>query len=188
MGAGAEVVFTVTGSLEFFNDDDSLRETMDCFSFASSTTTTAGRRALSPMSSCGIRGCWDGSHHRPDHGHCVGSPNVAEAGACGIRGRAEILRRIEESRPGRGQFKCAESRSYRTVVLFLKGGWSKTSVPANRSNRYISRHLKHNEFRLNWACDPVRGWCCSWTRAQVALQKTKALDPGRAGAPVDGNS
>lgn len=34
MGAGAEVIFTVTGSLEFFNDDDSLRETMDIFSFA----------------------------------------------------------------------------------------------------------------------------------------------------------
>ncbi|KAF5675058.1 hypothetical protein FCIRC_7531 [Fusarium circinatum] len=34
MGAGAEVVFTITGSLEFFNDDDSLRETMDIFSFA----------------------------------------------------------------------------------------------------------------------------------------------------------
>ncbi|EJT70809.1 hypothetical protein GGTG_11832 [Gaeumannomyces tritici R3-111a-1] len=34
MSAGAEVVFTITGSLEFFNDDDSLRETMDCFSFA----------------------------------------------------------------------------------------------------------------------------------------------------------
>jgi len=34
MGAGSEVVFTVTGSLEFLNDDDSLRETMDVFSFA----------------------------------------------------------------------------------------------------------------------------------------------------------
>lgn len=34
LGAGAEVLFTVTGSLEFLNDDDSLRETMDCFSFA----------------------------------------------------------------------------------------------------------------------------------------------------------
>jgi 2,4'-dihydroxyacetophenone dioxygenase len=34
MGAGAEVLFTVTGSLEFFNEDESLRETMDIFSFA----------------------------------------------------------------------------------------------------------------------------------------------------------
>ena len=34
MGAGAEVVFTVTGSIKFLNDDDSLRETMDLFSYA----------------------------------------------------------------------------------------------------------------------------------------------------------
>jgi hypothetical protein len=34
MGAGSEVVFTITGSLEFFNDDDSLRETMDIFTFS----------------------------------------------------------------------------------------------------------------------------------------------------------
>jgi 2,4'-dihydroxyacetophenone dioxygenase len=34
MGAGSEVVFTITGSLEFFHDDDSLKETMDIFSFA----------------------------------------------------------------------------------------------------------------------------------------------------------
>ncbi|KXJ85696.1 hypothetical protein Micbo1qcDRAFT_153914 [Microdochium bolleyi] len=34
MGAGSEVVFTLNGSLEFLNDDDSLRETMDIFSFA----------------------------------------------------------------------------------------------------------------------------------------------------------
>ncbi|KIW31833.1 uncharacterized protein PV07_03426 [Cladophialophora immunda] len=34
MGAGAEVVFTITGSLEYFNDDDSLKNTMDIFSYA----------------------------------------------------------------------------------------------------------------------------------------------------------
>ncbi|KUJ06446.1 uncharacterized protein LY89DRAFT_409079 [Mollisia scopiformis] len=33
MGAGSEVVFMVFGSIEFFNDDDSLREIMDGFSF-----------------------------------------------------------------------------------------------------------------------------------------------------------
>ena len=31
--AGTEIVFTVTGSLEFFNDDDSLASVWDCFSF-----------------------------------------------------------------------------------------------------------------------------------------------------------
>ncbi|CZS79592.1 hypothetical protein SNK03_004264 [Fusarium graminearum] len=34
MGAGSEVIFTITGSLEFFHDDDSLKETMDIFSFS----------------------------------------------------------------------------------------------------------------------------------------------------------
>ncbi|KAJ5995260.1 hypothetical protein N7481_002237 [Penicillium waksmanii] len=34
MSKGAEVVFTVSGSLEFFNDDDSLKNTMDVFSHA----------------------------------------------------------------------------------------------------------------------------------------------------------
>lgn len=29
-----EIVFTVTGSLEFFHDDDSLKNTMDVFSYA----------------------------------------------------------------------------------------------------------------------------------------------------------
>ena len=33
MGDGAKVAYTVTGSIEFFNDDDSLRNTMDVFSF-----------------------------------------------------------------------------------------------------------------------------------------------------------
>lgn len=33
MGEGAKVVYTVDGSIEFFNDDDSLRNTMDVFSF-----------------------------------------------------------------------------------------------------------------------------------------------------------
>jgi 2,4'-dihydroxyacetophenone dioxygenase len=31
--AGTEIVFTVTGSVEFFNDDDSLASVWDCFSF-----------------------------------------------------------------------------------------------------------------------------------------------------------
>ena len=31
--AGTEIVFTVTGSLEFFHDDDSLASVWDCFSF-----------------------------------------------------------------------------------------------------------------------------------------------------------
>lgn len=34
VGAGAEIVYTVTGSLEFFNEDDSLASVWDCFSFA----------------------------------------------------------------------------------------------------------------------------------------------------------
>ena len=33
MGAGSEILFDVTGSIEFFNDDSTLRETMDGFSF-----------------------------------------------------------------------------------------------------------------------------------------------------------
>jgi len=33
MGDDAQVVYTVNGSIEFFNDDDSLRDTMDVFSF-----------------------------------------------------------------------------------------------------------------------------------------------------------
>lgn len=33
MGAGSEVMFTVSGSIDFFDDDDSLREIMDGFSF-----------------------------------------------------------------------------------------------------------------------------------------------------------
>ncbi|CAK4024358.1 Hypothetical predicted protein [Lecanosticta acicola] len=33
MGEGSEVLFDVTGSIEFFNDDNTLRETMDGFSF-----------------------------------------------------------------------------------------------------------------------------------------------------------
>lgn len=34
MNKGAEVLFTVSGSLEFFHDDDSLKNTMDVFSYA----------------------------------------------------------------------------------------------------------------------------------------------------------
>ena len=33
MGAGSEVIFDVTGSIEFYNEDNTLRETMDGFSF-----------------------------------------------------------------------------------------------------------------------------------------------------------
>jgi 2,4'-dihydroxyacetophenone dioxygenase len=33
VAAGTEIVFTLTGSLEFFNDDDSLASVWDCFSF-----------------------------------------------------------------------------------------------------------------------------------------------------------
>jgi len=33
MGDDAQVAYTVNGSIEFFNDDDSLRNTMDVFSF-----------------------------------------------------------------------------------------------------------------------------------------------------------
>ncbi len=33
MGEGAEVLFNVTGSIEFFNNDGELREIMDLFSF-----------------------------------------------------------------------------------------------------------------------------------------------------------
>lgn len=34
MSEGTEIVFTVSGSLEFFHEDDSLKETMDVFSYA----------------------------------------------------------------------------------------------------------------------------------------------------------
>ncbi|KAH7112723.1 RmlC-like cupin domain-containing protein [Dactylonectria macrodidyma] len=34
VGGNTEVVFTITGSLEFLNDDDSLKTTLDIFSFA----------------------------------------------------------------------------------------------------------------------------------------------------------
>lgn len=34
MSKGTEVVFTITGSLEFCNDEDSLKNTMDVFSYA----------------------------------------------------------------------------------------------------------------------------------------------------------
>ncbi|KOC13236.1 hypothetical protein AFLA70_57g003871 [Aspergillus flavus AF70] len=34
MSKGAEVVFTITGSLEYFHDDDTLKNTMDIFSYA----------------------------------------------------------------------------------------------------------------------------------------------------------
>lgn len=34
MGKDAEVIFTVSGSLEYFHDDDSLKNTMDLFSYA----------------------------------------------------------------------------------------------------------------------------------------------------------
>jgi 2,4'-dihydroxyacetophenone dioxygenase len=33
MGENSEVIFDVMGSIEFFNDDNTLRETMDGFSF-----------------------------------------------------------------------------------------------------------------------------------------------------------
>jgi 2,4'-dihydroxyacetophenone dioxygenase len=33
MGENSEVLFNVMGSIEFFNDDNTLRETMDGFSF-----------------------------------------------------------------------------------------------------------------------------------------------------------
>lgn len=33
MGADSEVMFNVTGSIEFYNDDNTLREIMDGFSF-----------------------------------------------------------------------------------------------------------------------------------------------------------
>ena len=33
MGEGSEVIFDVTGSIEFYNDDNTLREIMDGFSF-----------------------------------------------------------------------------------------------------------------------------------------------------------
>ncbi|KAI1342466.1 hypothetical protein F5Y15DRAFT_305111 [Xylariaceae sp. FL0016] len=33
MGEGSEVMFNVVGSIEFFNDDNTLRETLDSFSF-----------------------------------------------------------------------------------------------------------------------------------------------------------
>lgn len=33
MGEDSEVLFNVMGSIEFFNDDNTLRETMDGFSF-----------------------------------------------------------------------------------------------------------------------------------------------------------
>lgn len=33
MGAGSEVLFNVVGSIEFFNEDNTLREIMDGFSF-----------------------------------------------------------------------------------------------------------------------------------------------------------
>ena len=33
MGAESEVIFDVTGSIEFYNDDNTLREIMDGFSF-----------------------------------------------------------------------------------------------------------------------------------------------------------
>jgi 2,4'-dihydroxyacetophenone dioxygenase len=33
MGEGSEVIFDVTGSIEFYNEDNTLREIMDGFSF-----------------------------------------------------------------------------------------------------------------------------------------------------------
>jgi 2,4'-dihydroxyacetophenone dioxygenase len=33
MGEGSEVFFTISGSIEFFNDDGTLREIMDGYSF-----------------------------------------------------------------------------------------------------------------------------------------------------------
>ena len=33
MGADSDVIFDVTGSIEFFNEDNTLREIMDGFSF-----------------------------------------------------------------------------------------------------------------------------------------------------------
>lgn len=48
MSKGAEVVFTVTGSLEFFHDDDSLKNTMDVFSYAHMYYEHCKKQGLKP--------------------------------------------------------------------------------------------------------------------------------------------
>lgn len=48
MSKGAEVVFTVSGSLEFFHDDDSVKNTMDVFSYAHMYYEHCNARGLKP--------------------------------------------------------------------------------------------------------------------------------------------
>lgn len=46
VSAGTEIVYTVTGSIEFFNADDSLASTWDCFSFANLYVRHCARQGL----------------------------------------------------------------------------------------------------------------------------------------------
>lgn len=48
MTKDTEVVFTVSGSLEFFHDDDSLKNTMDVFSYAHLYYEHCEREGLTP--------------------------------------------------------------------------------------------------------------------------------------------
>ena len=48
ISGGAEIVFTITGSLEFFNDDDSLKDTMDIFTFSKMYYDHCKEKGLKP--------------------------------------------------------------------------------------------------------------------------------------------
>ena len=57
MGVDIEVIFTVDGSIEIFEDDGTMREIMDLFSFwrMYSTLSIAKQTICTLTSSCGIR-------------------------------------------------------------------------------------------------------------------------------------
>ena len=48
MGEQSEILFDVTGSIEFFNDDNTLRETMDGFSFWRMYVEHCERESIAP--------------------------------------------------------------------------------------------------------------------------------------------
>lgn len=74
MGAESEVVFTIIGSLEFFNDDDSLRETMDIFSFSKLYYDHCEEKGLEPNEML-----W---YWRMDSGSGVGVASVVDIQSC----------------------------------------------------------------------------------------------------------
>lgn len=57
MDAHSEVFFTVTGSLEFYNADDSLRQTMDLFSFQKLYLDHCEEKGIKPDDSVSLRPC-----------------------------------------------------------------------------------------------------------------------------------